>query len=105
MRAYSMFVHLTPETPFAGNLNTIKVDAFGVQNRTAVNRESDTLDLGGTLLGLRFVFDSDLGFLGFKERVVDLTFVVLSLSHQFTFQTEIVETYTGFDNVEIKGLD
>jgi hypothetical protein len=83
-----MFVHLTPRNPFCSNLNTIKVDALGVQNGTAVNRESDTLNLGGTLLGLRLVFDSDLGFLRFKERVVDLTFVVLSLPHQFTFQTE-----------------
>jgi hypothetical protein len=105
MRAYSMFIHLTPETPSARFLNTIKVDALGVQNGTAVNRESDTLDLGGTLFGLGLVFDSDLGFLRFEERVVDLAFVVLSLSHQLTFQPDIMETYTGLDNIEIKGLD
>ena len=100
-----MFVHLTPETPSARFLNTIKVDALGVQNGTAVNRESDTLDLGGTLFGLRLVFDSDLRFLRFKERVVDLTFVVLSLSHQSKFQTGIVKTYAGLDNVKVKGSD
>lgn len=94
-----------PRNPFLADLNTVKVDVLGVQDVTAVDGESDTLDLGGTFLGSRLVFDSDLGFLLGEERVVDLTFVVLSLPHQFPFQPDMVRTYAGLDDVKVKCFD
>ena len=100
-----MFEHLTPENPFDINLNTIKVDVLGVQYFTTVDAESYTVDLGRALLYRTLVFDSNLGFALCKERVVDFTFIVLSLSHQFMSEPGIVETYAGFDNVKVEGLD
>jgi len=85
-----MFEHLTPENPFDKNLNTVKVDVLGVQDFTTVDGESNTLDFGGTLLGFRLVFDSNLGFALCKERVVDFTFIVLSLFHQFMSLSQVL---------------
>lgn len=94
-----------PRNPFLAILHTVKIDVLGVQDVTAVDGESNTLDLGGTLLGSRFVFDSDLGFLLCEERVVDFTFVVLSLPHQLICQLDMVKTYAGLDNIKVKCFD
>jgi hypothetical protein len=88
MRAYSMFIHLTLENHLLPltSLDTVKVDLFSVQDLARVDGESNTLDLGGTLLGLALVLNSDLGLLRCQHGVVDLTLVVLSLSGSAAFR-------------------
>jgi hypothetical protein len=55
---------------------------LGVEDGTAVDAESDTIDLGGALLGSALVLDSELGLVGLEERVIGLALVVLGLLNQ-----------------------